>query len=85
MLAAAVVIFICAGSVDVKDCNETTAIQTIEYPKTDETDLEKCRNVTAWVAQMAIRPREGEYIKWRCQIGVPVPNQKPKNNFRFLA
>ena len=33
MLAAAVVIFICAGSVDVKDCNETTALQVIEYPK----------------------------------------------------
>ena len=77
MLAAAVVIFICAGSVDVKDCNETTALQVIEYPKTDETDLEKCRNVTAWVAQMAIRPHaEGEYIKWRCRIGVP--DSKPE-------
>ena len=30
MLAAAVVIFICAGSVHVKDCNETTALQTIQ-------------------------------------------------------
>ena len=77
MLAAAVVIFICAGSVDVKDCNETTALQVIEYPKTDETDLEKCRNVTAWVAQMAIRPHaEGEYIKWRCRIGQP--DSKPE-------
>ena len=72
LVTAVVVIFICAGSVDVKDCNETTALQVIEYPKTDETDLEKCRNVTAWIAGMAIRPHaEGEYIKWRCRIGTP--------------
>ena len=78
MLAAAVVIFICAGSVDVKDCNETTALQVLEYPKTDETDLEKCRNATAWVAQMAIYPHaEGEYIKWRCRIGPP--DSKPES------
>ena len=77
MLTAAVVIFICAGSVPVEQCNEKSAVQTLEYPKTDESDLEKCRNATGWIAQMAIRPREGEYIKWRCQIGLPVP--KPES------
>ena len=79
MLAtAAVVIFICSGTVPVEQCNETSALQILNYPDdTDESDLEKCRNVTAWVAQMAIRPHaEGEYIKWRCRIGAP--DSKPE-------